>query len=84
MINRRNAAILLVEPKIKAPFDGVIDIEVAHEDVNITIKGKKDEVKYVLRRHDLAKPNELAGVSGKIDGKFYIPWLNYHTRTRIL
>ncbi|MCI7364325.1 MAG: DNA-directed RNA polymerase subunit beta' [Campylobacter lanienae] len=74
VINRRNAAILLVEPKIKAPFDGVIDIEVAHEDVNITIKGKKDEVKYVLRRHDLAKPNELAGVSGKIDGKFYIPY----------
>ena len=37
-------------------------------------KGKKDEVKYVLRKHDLAKPNELAGVSGKIDGKFYIPY----------
>ncbi|MBR2149179.1 MAG: DNA-directed RNA polymerase subunit beta', partial [Campylobacter sp.] len=74
VINRRNAAILLVEPKIKAPFDGIIDIEIAHEDVNIIVKGKKDEVKYVLRKHDLAKPNELAGVSGKIDGKFYIPY----------
>ncbi|WP_169940608.1 DNA-directed RNA polymerase subunit beta' [Campylobacter sp. RM15925] len=72
--NRRNAAVLLVEPKIKAPFDGKLEIEVAHEDINITIKGKKEEVKYTLRRNDVAKPNELAGVSGKVEGKIYIPY----------
>ncbi|MDL0089350.1 DNA-directed RNA polymerase subunit beta' [Campylobacter gastrosuis] len=72
--NRRSAAVLLVEPKIKAPFSGKIEIEIAHEDINIVIKGKKDEAKYTLRRGDLAKPNELAGVSGKIEGKLYIPY----------
>lgn len=74
--NRRNSAVLLVEPKIKAPFDGKIEIEVAHEDVNIIVKGKKEEVKYTLRRGDLAKPNELAGVSGKVEGKIYIPYVD--------
>lgn len=74
--NRRNSAVLLVEPKIKAPFDGKIEIEIAHEDVNIIVKGKKEEVKYTLRRGDLAKPNELAGVSGKVEGKIYIPYAN--------
>lgn len=72
--NRRNSAVLLVEPKIKAPFGGRIEIEIAHEDVNIIIKGEKEEVKYALRRGDLAKPNELAGVSGKVEGKIYIPY----------
>ena len=73
--NRRNSAVLLVEPKIKAPFDGKIEIEIAHEDVNIIVKGKKEERKYTLRRSDLAKPNELAGVSGKVEGKIYIPYV---------
>lgn len=72
--NRRSAAVLLVEPKIKSTIDGKIEIEFAHEDVNITIKGKKEEAKYTIRRNDLAKPNELAGVSGKIEGKMYIPY----------
>jgi len=71
--NRRNAAVLLVEPKIKAPFDGTLEIETTHEDVNIIIKNKKDEVRYTIRKHSLIKPNELAGVSGKIEGKFYLP-----------
>ena len=74
--NRRSAAVLLVEPKIKSTIDGKIEIEYAHEDVNIVIKGKKEEVKYTIRRNDLAKPNELAGVSGKIEGKMYIPYAN--------
>ena len=74
--NRRNSAVLLVEPKIKAPFDGKIEIEIAHEDVNIIVKGKKEEIKYTLRRGDLAKPNELAGVSGKVEGKIYIPYVD--------
>ncbi|MCR4942021.1 MAG: DNA-directed RNA polymerase subunit beta' [Campylobacter sp.] len=73
--NRRSAAVLLVEPKIKAPFNGKIDVEIAHEDVIITIKNsKKEEVKYTIRRNDVAKPNELAGISGKIEGKMYIPY----------
>ena len=40
--NRRNAAVLLVEPKIKAPISGIVNIEIAHEDVILTIKNKKD------------------------------------------
>ncbi|ASM34705.1 DNA-directed RNA polymerase, beta' subunit [Campylobacter sputorum aubsp. sputorum RM3237] len=72
--NRRNAAVLLVEPKIKAAFDGVIDIDMAHDDISIILKGKKEEVKYTLRKQDIAKPNELAGVSGKVEGKFYISY----------
>lgn len=74
--NRRNAAVLLVEPKIKAPISGIVNIEIAHEDVILTIKNKKDEVKYTLRRHDLAKANELAGVAGKVESKFYIAYKN--------
>ncbi len=77
--NRRNSAVLLVEPKIKAPFDGKIEIEIAHEDANIIVKGKKEERKYTLRRSDLAKPNELAGVSGKVEGKIYIPYVGGDT-----
>ena len=72
VMNRRNAAVLLVEPKIKAPITGKVGIDITHDDVNIVIKGKKEEFKYTIRRHDLAKPTELAGVSGKVEGKFYI------------
>ena len=72
VMNRRNAAVLLVEPKIKAPITGKVSIDITHDDVNITLKGKKEEFRYTIRRHDLAKPTELAGVSGKVEGKFYI------------
>jgi DNA-directed RNA polymerase subunit beta' len=72
--NRRNAAILLVEPKINAPFDGEVTVETTHEEVVVTIKGKDDTKKYYLRKGDVAKPNELAGVSGKIEAKFYLPY----------
>ncbi|WP_298102064.1 DNA-directed RNA polymerase subunit beta' [uncultured Campylobacter sp.] len=72
VMNRRNAAVLLVEPKIKAPITGKVSIDITHDDVNIVLKGKKEEFKYTIRRHDLAKPTELAGVSGKVEGKFYI------------
>lgn len=74
--NRRNAAILLVEPKINAPFDGEVTVETNHEEVVVTIKGAKDTKKYYLRKGDVAKPNELAGVSGKIEAKFYLPYQN--------
>jgi len=72
--NRRNAGILLVEPKINAPFKGVINVENTHEEVILTIKGDSDSKKYYFRKNDVAKPNELAGVSGKIEGKLYIPY----------
>ena len=72
--NRRNAGILLVEPKINAPFDGEISIDTTHEEVVISIKGKDDEKSYYLRKSDVAKPNELAGVSGKIEAKLYLPY----------
>jgi len=74
--NRRNAAVLLVEPKIKAPYDGTLHVEIAHEEIVITLKGKKESAKYVLRRNDFAKPNELAGVGGKVEGKFFMPYDN--------
>lgn len=72
--NRRNAAVLLVEPKIKTPFSGIIDIDYAHEETIIQVAGENETAKYVLRKNDLAKPNELAGVSGKVEGKFYVPY----------
>lgn len=72
--NRRNAAVLLVEPKIKAPFDGIVEVDNAHEEIIVNVKGKDETVKYVFRKSDLAKQNELAGVSGKVEGKFYLPY----------
>ena len=71
--NRRNAAVLLVEPKIKAPFTGKLSIDSAHEEVVVSVKSDDNEAKFVLRKSDIAKPNELAGISGKVDGKFYLP-----------
>jgi DNA-directed RNA polymerase subunit beta' len=72
--NRRNAAVLLVEPKIKAPFDGIVEVDNAHEEIIVNVKGKDETAKYVFRKSDLAKQNELAGVSGKVEGKFYLPY----------
>jgi DNA-directed RNA polymerase subunit beta' len=77
--NRRNAAILLVEPKINAPFDGRVNIETTHEEVVISVSNDNDEKKYYFRKNDIAKPNELAGVSGKIEGKLYFPYENGDT-----
>ncbi len=74
--NRRNASILLVEPKIKAPFDGVIEVSSIHDEINIAVVGKKDTARYILRKNEVAKPNELAGVSGKIEGKFFMPYVS--------
>ncbi|MDR2100800.1 MAG: DNA-directed RNA polymerase subunit beta' [Campylobacteraceae bacterium] len=74
--NRRNAAVLLVEPKIKAPFKGKYSIDFAYEEVIINIEGKKESAKYALRKNDIAKPSELAGVGGKVEGKLYLPFEN--------
>jgi len=72
--NRRNAGILLVEPKVNTPFEGVLKIETIHEEIVLTVKGEKEEKKFYLRKNDVAKPNELAGVAGKIEGKLYLPY----------
>ena len=40
----------------------------------ISVNGKSEVAKFVLRKGDVAKPNELAGVTGKIDGKLFIPY----------
>ena len=74
--NRRNAAILLVEPKIKAPFDGKLEIQTIHDEILVSVVGAKETTRYTLRKKEVAKPNELAGVSGKIEGKFYLPYEN--------
>jgi DNA-directed RNA polymerase beta' subunit len=72
--NRRNAGILLVEPKINAPFKGKVTVETIHEETILTISNGEQTKKYYLRKNDVAKANELAGVSGKIDGKLYLPY----------
>ncbi len=72
--NRRNAAVLLVEPKIKAPFDGKLEIQTIHDEILVSVVGAKETIRYTLRKKEVAKPNELAGVSGKIEGKFYLPY----------
>ncbi len=75
--NRRNAGILLVEPKIKAVVSGELFINITHDEVIIYIKtDDNSEVKYNLRKSDVAKSNELAGVAGKIEGKLYLPFSN--------
>ena len=66
----------MVEPKIKAPMEGKFFIDYAHEEVIIGIKGTKETVKFILRKSDLAKPHELSGISGKMDGKFFLPYEN--------
>ncbi len=72
--NRRNAGILLVEPKINAPYKGNVTVETIHEEIILTLTNGKEEKKYYLRKNDVAKANELAGVSGKIEGKLYLPY----------
>ena len=72
--NRRNAAVLLVEPKIKAPFSGKLKVETIHDEVLISVISASETVRYTLRKNEIAKPNELAGVSGQIEGKFYLPY----------
>ena len=72
--NRRNAGLLLVEPKINAPFKGKVTVETLHEDTILIITNGTETKKYYLRKNDVAKPNELAGISGKVEGKLYLPY----------
>ena len=73
--NRRNAAVLLVEPKMKAPCDGIVKVQTQHEEVLIEIHCDDGNVKrYSLRKNDIVKGTELAGISGKTEGKLFIPY----------
>ncbi|MDD3592091.1 MAG: DNA-directed RNA polymerase subunit beta' [Sulfurovum sp.] len=73
--NRRNAGVLLVEPKIKATVSGKVKIQVTHDEYVLSVVAEgADEIKYNLRKSDVAKSNELAGVAGKIEGKFFLPF----------
>ena len=75
--NRRNAAVLLVEPKLKAPCDGVVSVETQHEEVIIEVTCDDGTVKrFALRKNDIVKGTELAGIAGKTEGKLYIPHRN--------
>jgi len=75
--NRRNAGVLLVEPKIKALNDGIISIITTHDEVTISMTNSNgEETRYNLRKNDIAKSNELAGIAGNIDGKLYLPFQN--------
>ncbi len=72
--NRRNAGVLLVEPKIKALFDGTLKIRNTHDEIILTLEGKKESKEYKLRKQEVAKAIELAGVSGNIEGKLFLPF----------
>ena len=65
---------MLVEPKVNAPFDGKVSVDILHEEAVITIVGKNETKTYNFRKSDIAKPTELAGISGKIEGKIYLPY----------
>jgi len=75
--NRRNAGILLVEPKIKAVVSGKLSLTITHDEIVIFVDSASGDVtKYNIRKSDVAKSNELAGVAGKIEGKLYLPFQN--------
>jgi DNA-directed RNA polymerase beta' subunit len=72
--NRRNAAVLLVEPKIKSPLSGTFDVDISHDEITISVTNGDEVKKYQLRKNDVAKANELAGIGGQIESKFYLPY----------
>ncbi len=78
--NRRNAGVLLVEPKIKAVTNGKVSVKVTHDEYIVSVQAEgEDEVKYNFRKSDVAKSNELAGVGGKIEGKLFLPFADGET-----
>ncbi len=78
--NRRNAGVLLVEPKIKALTKGTVSIRVTHDEYVVSVRNKDaEEVRYNFRKTDVAKSNELAGVGGKIEGKLFLPYADGET-----
>jgi len=65
---------LLVEPKIKALFDGKLLTSNTHDEVILTLKGNEREKRYIFRKSDVAKASELAGVGGKVESKIFLPY----------
>jgi hypothetical protein len=76
VFNKRNAGILLVEPKIKAIFDGELSISSLHDEIILTLTSSEDnkQKKYIFRKSDVATNSELAGVGGKVEGKIFLPY----------
>jgi len=74
--NRRNAAVLLVEPKVKSLTRGRVSIKQTHDEIIINIQQGAKVQKYTVRKSDVAKTSDLAGVGGKVDGKLFIPFEN--------
>ena len=72
--NRRNAGVLLVEPKVKSLTRGRVSIVHSHNEITLIVQQGVKEQKYMVRKSDVAKTNELAGVGGKVDGKLFIPY----------
>jgi DNA-directed RNA polymerase beta' subunit len=72
--NRRNAGVLLVEPKVKSLTRGRISVVQSHDEIMLLVQQGAREQKYIVRKSDVAKTNELAGVGGKVDGKLFIPY----------
>ncbi len=72
--NRRNAGVLLVEPKVKSLTRGKVTITSSHDEIVVTVQQGAKEQRYTVRKTDIAKTNELAGVGGKVDGKFFLPY----------
>ena len=72
--NRRNAGVLLVEPKVKSLTRGKLSVTQSHDEITLTVQQGAKEQKYTIRKNDVAKTNELAGVGGKVDGKLFIPF----------
>jgi len=72
--NRRNAGVLLVEPKVKSLTRGKLSIVHLHDEIILSVQQGAKEQRYIVRKNDVAKTNELAGVGGKVDGKLFIPF----------
>ncbi|MBD3792828.1 MAG: DNA-directed RNA polymerase subunit beta' [Campylobacterales bacterium] len=72
--NRRNAGVLLVEPKVKSLTRGRVSLIHSHDEITVVVQQGAKEQKYTIRKNDVAKTNELAGVGGKVDGKLFIPY----------
>ena len=74
LLSRRNASVLLVEPKVNALFDGEVKIEKSFNQIIITLNGDNQSKSYTFDEKEIAKNNELADLEGKVAGKFYLPY----------
>ena len=54
----------------------LVETQTTHDSFVIKIVGKKETKEYFLRKTDIAKDNELAGIGGQVNGKFYLPFGN--------